>query len=213
MMTKLDLKRDLQYLYKPSAKQPEIIAVPPMNFMMIDGVGDPNESQPFADAVQALNSAAFTLKFAIRKARGIDYAVMPTEGLWWTERLEDFRIDQPANWLWTIMIMQPDFITAEDVEAAVAAAKAKKKLAALDLIRFDSYHEGRSAQIMHIGPYGLAEVPTVERLDSFIRERGERMTGKHHEIYISDPNRAAPEKLKTILRHPIDSRHTWSHGG
>ncbi len=202
-MTKIDLKQELQHLYKPSVKQPEIVDVPAMNFMMIDGAGDPNVSQPFVDAVQALNSAAFTLKFAVKKQRGIDFKVMPTEGLWWTERLEDFRIDQPANWLWTIMILQPDFITAEDVKAAVEAAKVKKKLAALDLIRFDSYHEGRSAQIMHIGPYGLAEVPTVERLDGFIHEEGARMTGKHHEIYISDPSRTAPERLKTILRHPI----------
>lgn len=209
MLTKLDLKQEAKHLYKPSAKQPEIVDVPPMNFLLIDGVGDPNKSQAFLDAVQALNSASFTLKFSIKKQRDTDYTVMPTEGLWWTERLEDFRIDQPDNWIWTIMIRQPDFINAEDVSAAIAQVKAKKKLPALDLIRFDTYHEGRSAQIMHIGPYGVAEIPTVERLDRFIGEQGEKMTGKHHEIYISDPNRAAPEKLKTIIRHPIDTRHTW----
>lgn len=208
-MTKLDLKQEAKHLYQPSAKQPQIVDVPPMNFMMIDGVGDPNEVQSFTDAVEALNSAAFTLKFALKKQRGTDFTVMPTEGLWWTERLEDFRIDQPANWLWTIMIRQPDFVTAADVEAAVKATKVKKKLPALNLIRFDMYHEGRSAQILHVGPYGLAEVPTVETLSRFIHAQGERMTGKHHEIYLSDPRRTEPEKLKTIIRHPIDPMHTW----
>lgn len=204
-MTKIDLKHELKHLYKPSAKQPEIVDVPPMKFLMIDGAGDPNRVQAFGDAVEALFSTAYTLKFAVKRARGVDFVVMPSEGLWWTEPPEAFRIDQPEEWLWTIMILQPDFVTADDVAQAVAAAKAKKKLAALDLIRFDTYHEGRCAQIMHLGAYGLAELPTVERLDGFIAEQGARMSGKHHEIYLSDPRRTAPEKLKTVIRHPISA--------
>lgn len=208
-MTKLDLKQERKDLYQPSTKQSEIVDVPPMNFMMIDGAGDPNKVEAFTEAVEALNSASYTLKFAVKKQRSMDYVVMPTEGLWWTERLEDFRVDEPDNWLWTILIRQPDFITAADVEAAVKATKVKKKLAALNMIRFDCYHEGRSAQIMHLGAYGVAELPTVETLSRFIHAQGERMTGKHHEIYLSDPRRTEPEKLKTILRHPIDPMHKW----
>ena len=142
-MTKIDLKKDLKHIYGQSPKAPSIVDVPPMNFMMIDGTGDPNMVSAFPEALQALNSASFTLKFAVKKARGIDYAVMPTEGLWWTARLEDFTIEDATNWFWTIMIMQPDFVTADEVKEAIAGAKAKKGMPALDLIRFDSYHEGR----------------------------------------------------------------------
>ena len=201
-MAKIDLKKDMKQLYGQSPKAPSIVDVPPMNFMMIDGTGDPKDSQAFIDAVSALNSASFRLKFAVKKTRGIDYAVMPTEGLWWTERLEDFNIEDATNWLWTIMIMQPDFVTADEVTQAVAAAKAKKKLPALDLIRFDSYREGRVAQILHVGSYA-AEKPTIDKLHSFIAEQGAMITGKHHEIYLNDPNRVAPEKLKTIIRYSI----------
>jgi len=201
-MAKIDLKKELRQLYGQSPKAPSIVDVPPLNFMMIDGTGDPNESQAFKDAISALYSAAFTLKFAIKKARGIDYAVMPTEGLWWTERLEDFNIEDATNWLWTIMIMQPDFVTADEVAQAVVAAKAKKGLAALDLIRFERYDEGRAAQILHVGSYAT-EKPTIDKLHAFIAEQGVTIMGKHHEIYLSDPNRTAPEKLKTIIRYPI----------
>jgi hypothetical protein len=202
-MAKTDLKKDLKQVYGQSPKAPSIVDVPPMNFMMIDGMGDPNMVSAFPEALQALNSASFTLKFAIKKARGIDYTVMPTEGLWWTERLEDFSIEDATNWLWTIMIVQPEFVTADEVKEAIAAAKAKKRLPALDLIRFDTYHEGRAAQILHVGAYGLAEKPTIDRLHSFIAEQGATIRGKHHEIYLSDPARTAPENLKTIIRYPV----------
>lgn len=202
-MAKIDMKQDLKQIYGQSVKAPSIVDVPPMNFMMIDGIGDPNVVQAFPEALQALNSASFTLKFAVKKARGIDYAVMPTEGLWWTERLEDFTIEDATNWFWTIMIMQPDFVTADEVAQAVAAAKAKKGLPALDLIRFESYHEGRAAQILHVGAYGLAEKPTIDRLHAYIAEHGATITGKHHEIYLNDPSRTAPERLKTIIRYPV----------
>lgn len=202
-MTKIDLKADLKHLYsdKAAAKQPHIVDVPPLNFIMLDGSGDPN-TESFRDAISALYTAAFTLKFAFKKERGIDFSVMRMEGLWWTERFEDFRLDYKDNWLWRIMILMPDVVTADDVTKAVTQAKAKKDLPALDLIRFDSFHEGLSAQILHIGPYD-AELPTVERLNRFIAEQGYIESYPHHEIYLSDPNRAAPEKLKTIIRHPI----------
>jgi hypothetical protein len=203
--TKLDLKADLKHLYTPSARQPQIVDVPPLHFMMLDGNGDPN-TDSFYEAVGALNSAAYTLKFAFKKGRGIDFPVMPTEGLWWTSNDEDFRLDYKANWVWTIMILMPEVVTADDVTEAVTKARAKKPIPALDLIRLGTFHEGPSAQIMHIGPYDEAEIPTVERLKGFIEEQGYVEGGKHHEIYLSDPNRAALEKLRTIIRHPIMKR-------
>lgn len=202
-MTKLDLKKDLASLYNPSAKQASIVEVPPMNFLMIDGEGDPNTAVAYQTAVSALYTMSYTLKFMVKKGPlGIDYAVMALEGLWWVDDLSQFSYDDRRHWRWTMMIRQPDMITP-DMVAATRQEVIKKKGLDLSGLRFETFAEGRAAQIMHIGPYS-AEPPTIERLHEFVTASGYRLRGKHHEIYLGDPNRTAPEKLKTILRHPIE---------
>jgi hypothetical protein len=202
-MTKLDYKKELKALYYPSAKECAIVEAPAMNFLMIDGAGDPNHAPAFQTATEALFSVSYTLKFMIKKGeQGVDYAVMPLEGLWWAEDMSQFSVQNKSNWLWTLMIMQPPLITAEQVEAAKAQAAKKKTLPALPALRFESFAEGLSAQIMHIGPFA-AEGPTVEKLHTFIIENGYVLNGKHHEIYLSDFTRTAPEKMKTVVRYPI----------
>ncbi len=201
-MSKIDVKKELKHLYSASAKEPALVEVPEMNFLMIDGAGDPNTAE-FQQAVEALYAVSFTGKFAIKKAQGIDYVVPPLEGLWWTEDMARFCTDDKDSWLWTAMIMQPEWVTPELVADVIAQLQAKKDLPALARLRFEAYAEGPSAQIMHIGPYS-DEGPTIERLHAFIAESGHQPRGKHHEIYLSDPRRAQPEKLKTIIRQPVD---------
>ena len=202
MLTKLDLKKDLKYLYNPSAKAFGIVDVPPMDFLMIDGTGDPNTAPEYKDAIEALYSVAYTLKFAIKKGQGVDYPVMALEGLWWADNMAAFMTSDRENWRWTMMIMQPDVVTADMVANAIHEAQAKKGLPAVSKMRFESFHEGTAAQIMYFGPY-KDEGPTIARLHAFIHEQGGELSGKHHEIYIGDPRRAAPEKLKTVIRQPM----------
>lgn len=201
-MDKLDLRQQLKHLYQPSAKEFEIVDVPPMNFLMMNGAGDPNTAAEYTQAVESLYSLSYTLKFAVKKQQGIDYSVMALEGLWWAEDMSVFTAGNRDRWLWTMMIMQPDFITAQQVEVARAEAARKKDLPVLPKIRFEAFHEGLSVQIMHIGPYS-AEAPTIARMHTYIAENGYVPSGKHHEIYLGDPRRTAPEKLKTVLRQPI----------
>lgn len=199
-MSKTDYKKELRHLYH-ATKEPVVVDVPPMNFLMIDGSGDPNTTPEYQHAVEALFSVSYAVKFKMKKTQGVDYVVMPLEGLWWADDLSAFVKDDRAHWKWTMMIMQPDVVPAEMVEEAVAEVREKKQLPALDKLRFERFHEGRAAQVMHIGPFS-EEGPTIERLHDFIRERGE-LTGKHHEIYLSDVRRANPKNWKTILRQPM----------
>jgi len=201
-VAKIDFKKEFKELYQPSAKQPSIVQVPAMNFLMIDGAGDPNTSQQYQEAMQALYGMAFTLKFMIKGADGPDWVIPPLEGLWWMHDMAEFDLGAKDDWLWTSMIMQPETVTEQLVEAARAQLKEKKDPAALPQLRFENFDEGRCAQIMHIGPYD-AEGPTIAKLHEFIAQKGHQLRGKHHEIYLSDPRRAAPEKLKTILRQPV----------
>jgi len=202
-MKKVDLKKQYKHLLSPSSKEPEIVDVPPLNYLMVDGQGDPNTSQAFHEAMEALYSVAYTLKFMLKKGdAGIDYPVMALEGLWWVDNMAEFGVKSKEEWNWTCMIMQPDFITGEQVQQAVDEVRRKKNPPALPLLRFESFHEGLSAQIMHIGPYA-EEGPTIEKLHSFIKAKGFALRGKHHEIYLGEPRRAVPEKLRTILRQPI----------
>jgi hypothetical protein len=202
-MAKLDLKQTLKQLYSPSAKEPAIVDVPPLNFLMVDGAGDPNSAPEFAEAMGALYTVAYTLKFRLKKADPpVEYVVMPPEGLWWAEDMSEFALDRKDAWQWTLMIAQPEDVTEALVAEAVAEAARKKELPGLPNLRLDRFHEGLSAQIMHLGPYA-AEAPTISRLHDFIRESGHTLRGKHHEIYLSDPRRAAPEKLRTVIRQPI----------
>jgi hypothetical protein len=203
-MQKLDLKKTLKPYYdaKPA---PAFIDVPAMNFLMVNGTGNPNTSADYRDVVQALYSVAYTLKFKVKKEMSIDYPVMALEGLWWTEDMCLFSEENKEAWLWTMMISTPDFITAELVEAAKAEAGRKKPLVALPRLHFEPFTEGLSAQLMHIGSYS-AEAENIRRLHAFIHANGysfEGLAQKHHEIYLSDPRRAAPEKLKTIIRQSV----------
>jgi site-specific DNA recombinase len=203
-MEKLDLKKTLKKYY--DAKQaPVFIEIPAMNFLMLDGSGNPNTSAEYANAVQALFAVAYTLKFKVKKEMGIDYPVKALEGLWWTEDMRLFSQEKKEDWLWTMMISTPDFISKDQVAAASAEASRKKDLPAVNKIRFAIFKEGLAAQLMHIGPYST-EAENIQRLHAFIHANGHSFDGlenKHHEIYLSDPRKSAPEKLKTIIRQPV----------
>ncbi len=197
---------NLKTLYNPLKNQVVIVDVPRMNFLMVDGQGDPNTAQEYKDAVEALYSVSYTLRFAVKKAQSIAYEVMPLEGLWWASGIGEVSIAQllakKDTWQWTMMIAQSPYVTRQMLKPAVEELARKKDVAALDRVRFETFQEGKAAQVLHIGPYS-AELPTVERLHGFIAENGYTPCGKHHEIYLGDPRKSAPEKLKTVLRQPI----------
>lgn len=203
-MEKLDLKKTYRELYR-AKPEPMLVEVPPLQYLMIDGEGDPNTAPAYQEAVEALYSLSYTLKFMIKKRMpdSMDYGVMPLEGLWWSEPIEAFSLERKVDWKWTSLILQPDFITPALVEEARQQAAAKKTLPALSLARLARLDEGKCAQVLHIGPYA-EETPTIERLHAFIEKQGLRLRGKHHEIYLGDPRRAAPDKLQTIIRQPVE---------
>ncbi len=206
-MQKLDLKKQFKHLYQPSAKQISIVDVPPLNFLMVDGTGDPDTSADFQAATEALYALSYALKFGVKQGKygdtAYDYPVMALEGLWWADDMAHFSVDAKGLWHWTLMIMQPDIITPAMVEAAGVDVAKKKNPAALSQVRFEQYHEGPSAQIMYFGPF-KDEGPTIARLHEFIESGGHQLRGKHHEIYLSDFRRSAPEKLKTVIRQPME---------
>ena len=202
-VAKIDFKKELKQLYQPSAKKVCEIDVPEMQFLMIDGEGDPNTSVAFQDAIQCLFPVSYTLKVMVKRGEiGIDYGVLPLEGLWWCEDMANFSGEDKSNWKWTLMIMQPEFITQSMVEAALSEVKKKKKPDSLELLKFQKYHEGLCAQIMHIGPFS-EEGPTVEKVHNYLQDSGYSRSGKHHEIYLSDIRRANPENWKTVIRQPF----------
>lgn len=203
-MQKIDFKKDLKHLYGPKAKDVAVVDVPAMNFLMIDGEGDPNTAPAFAEAIEALYGVSYTLKFTVKKGdMAIDYGVMPLEALWWGDDPKVFTDGRKDEWKWTVMIMQPEFITAAMVDEAMDAVEKKKSPPALRKLRFESFAEGPSAQILYVGPYD-AEGPTIARLHDFIESEGGQKRGHHHEIYLNDARRTAPEKLKTVIRQPFD---------
>jgi hypothetical protein len=199
---KIDLKRELKEFYRPSASKVASVEVPQMRFLMVDGQGDPNTSQEYGDAVEALFALAYALKFAVKKEHEVDYGVMPLEGLWWAEDMTSFTSGDRSAWLWTMMIMQPEWVGAGLVTRITQEVSAKKDLPSLPLIRFDSFEEGLAAQTLHLGPFS-AEGPTIERVHDYIDESGHDRHGKHHEIYLSDIRRADPAKWKTVIRQPM----------
>jgi hypothetical protein len=207
--TKLDLRKQWKSLYTPSARQVALVDVPEFSFLMIDGQIEPGAmpgtSPAFAEAMGALYGAAYTLKFMskLRAIDPIDYTLMAVEGLWWSEG--EFDLRRPGEWRWTLMMMQPDHLTPAMFAAALAQMRAKKDNPALDRLRLERFREGLSVQIMHVGPYAT-EPATVERLRAFARDNGYGLRGKHHEIYLGDPRRARPERLKTVLRQPVEKR-------
>ena len=202
-MEKIDFKKQLKHLYQPSAKEVTLVDVPSMNFLMVDGEGDPNTSQSFSDAVQAIYPVSYTLKFMIKKGPvAIDYGVPPLEGLWWADDMSSFADGNKDKWKWTVMVMQPDFITNDMISKAMNLVKEKKNPAALSKLRFETFKEGKCAQILHIGPFS-DEGPNILKVHKFIDDMKGARTGKHHEIYLSDIHKAAPAKWKTIIRQPF----------
>jgi hypothetical protein len=206
-MEKIDLRKTYKNLYTPSANAVQLVEVPAFTFVMIDGAIEPGlapgSSPAFQEAMQALYGASFTLKFAAkqRKENPIDYSVMALEGLWWIEEGE-FDIHKKDNWKYRLMIMQPEFITQEVFQDALCAVKRKNSSAFVDKLRLERFAEGLCMQILHIGPYATEPV-TVEKMDAFAAQNGYHKVGMHHEIYLGNPLRADPEKLKTVLRHGV----------
>jgi len=202
-MDKYEWKKEQKDLYLPKTGVVSEVKVPKTNYIMFDGAGDPNNSKAMQDAFSALYPIAYTIKFALKKAGRQDFTVFPPEGLWFADDMNVF-MDNPgdkSSWKWTIMIAQPSFVTKADFEQAKQAAFAKKGLPTLQKVSFEPLEEGTSVQMMHIGPYA-DEGPNILKLHSYIKEHGWQLTGKHHEIYMSDPRRVAPEKMKTVIRQP-----------
>ncbi len=202
-MENIDYKKKFKTFYKPSAKKFSIVDLPPLPFLMIDGKGDPNTSAEYKKAVEALYSASYSLRAILKKEHDFKFTVPPLEGLWWAEDMQDFAQLSKDDWLWTMMILQPEKAKPELIAQAIELARGKKKLDALELLRYEEYSEGKSAQILYFGPYA-DEGPSIQKLHAFIEEQGSKLRGKHHEIYLSDPRKTAPEKLKTIIRQPMD---------
>jgi hypothetical protein len=203
--TKVNLRKQRTDLYNPSANEVSVVDVPPMTFLMIDGTGDPNSSEDYHQAIVALYGLSYALKFLPKKEQGLDYAVMPLEGLWWTPDMREFSVEHKESWLWTMMIAQPTEVAPAVFERARTEMQRKKPSPALQKVRLEAFHEGQAAQIMHRGPYA-AERPTIAQLHAFILEQGYTFDGsrlKHHEIYLSDPRRTASEKMRTVLRQPV----------
>jgi hypothetical protein len=211
--TKLDLKRELKELYT-APTHPVLVQVPSLQYLMIEGavtegMAEPGDDPEFGMAIQALYAMSYTLKFD-GKARGQDHVVMPLEGLFWTEGTEGtegLRLDEVTSMKWTLMIVQPAWVTQEDVDVAARRVVEKGKAPGSLAVRLETLREDRAAQVLHMGPYA-EEPPTIEKLHAFIDEMELVMAGKHHEIYLSDPNRTAPERLKTIIRQPARARPT-----
>lgn len=205
-MTKLDFKKAEKELYSPPSDQPVIIEIPTLTYLMLDGKGDPNDKE-FGDAVQTLYAVAYGIKMLPKK--GItpngyaEYVVPPLSGLWWAKDMQDFMSANRDNWQWTAMIRQPEFVTEKLVEQVKQQVVEKKKeLLRVGEVRLESYKEGKCVQIMHLGPYS-AEAPTIQKLHQFAADQGFKLRGKHHEIYLSDPRKAKPEKMKTVIRQPV----------
>ena len=200
-MDKYDIKKAHRALYAPSSKDFALVDVPELRYIAVDGRGDPNTSNEYAGAVEALYAVAYTLKFASKKAR--DFTVGPLEGLWRADDPSAFTARDKQSWQWTMMISQPDWITEDMVRSAVDAAARKKANAAIGKVRLHTFTEGKCVQILHIGPYD-DETATLDRLHNrYLPDNGLTFNGDHHEIYLSDARRTAPAKLRTILRQPV----------
>lgn len=202
---KVDFKKTLKHLYLPSAKEFTIVEVPEMEFLMIDGQGDPGNAESYHDAVAWLYAVSYAIKFASKIDLGRDYTVPPLEGIWFADDISAFTTGDRDAWKWTMMIMQPDWITSELVARGIE--KATDKLGdSPSTLRHESFTEGLSVQILHIGSYS-DEAPTIARLhNEFLPQHDLTENGNHHEIYLGDPRRVAPEKLKTVLRQPVATK-------
>jgi hypothetical protein len=187
-------------LYRATTK-PQLVQVPALRFLCLDGHGDPNTSQAYAAAVQALYSVSYAAKFAVKKAGGPAFKVSPLEGLWWAADMSTFLSGDKSEWDWTMMIRQPDAVTGDLVARLADEVAATKSMPVAKELRLISFEEGAAAQVLHVGPYDT-EGPTIARLHEFIQAHGFTLDGRHHEIYLGDPRRSAPERLRTIIRQP-----------
>ena len=201
MGIKVDFKKVLKQLYNPPKGGFHLLEVPPMNFLMLDGKGDPNTSLEYQQAIDALYTMSYGIKFAL-KSEGYDHIVPPLEGLWWMENMDEFTLENKYRWEWTMMIMQPEWVTTEWVEKVRKDAKKKKSNVSLSEVRFEVFNEGFAVQILYIGEFDK-EAPTIAEMHKFITTNGYQTYGKHHEVYLSDIRKTSPDKLQTILRQPI----------
>lgn len=202
-MQKIDLKKEYRDFYSAPIGDFILLDLPKFSYLMVDGFGNPNTEPSHRQAIEALYTTSYTLKFMSKADYGQDYVVPPLEGLWWAQNPEDFVTRKKDRWSWTMMIMVPDFIEPERVEMAIQKARLKKENPALDLIRFQDLDEGRVVQTLHIGTYD-DEGPILKKMhEAFMPAKGLDFSGVHHEIYLSDPRKTAPEKLKTLLRQPV----------
>ena len=203
--TKLDFKKEYKSLFSPSAKEPNLVQVPDFKYIMVDGRGDPNASPDFQAKAGLLYGLAYTLKFRLKldPKQPFDFGVPPLSGLWCADDIRAFFEEgRRHEWNWTLMILMPDRISPALFEQAREELGRKKNPAFLDRAYFQVYREGLSAQVMHIGPY-REEGPTIRRLHEFFQSKGYAFNGSHHEVYLSDPRRSAPNKMKTIIRQPV----------
>jgi hypothetical protein len=201
---KVDFKKELKDLYNPKAGDFSLVKVPKLQYLMVDGQGDPNKVIEYKEAAEALFSVSYTLKFHSKNELGKDYVVPPLEGLWWSDDFDDFRSRRKNKWSWTMMIMLPDWLGKKEFKEAVSTVSSKKPDIKVDRLRLETLSEGLSVQIMHIGSYD-EETPTLLRLhDQWLPENGLKERLKHHEIYIGDPRKTPAAKLRTILRQPVE---------
>ena len=202
-MEKIDLAKDLKPLYAPPKGKFVTVDVPKLSFLMIDGEGDPNTATAYKEAIEALYAVAYTVKFQLKLGPAkTDFRVMPLEGLWWSDDMRDFTAGRREGWKWTMMIAMPAIVTEKIIREAGAKAAAKKDLPALPRLKLKSFTEGKAAQTLYFGAYA-DEGPTIVALHQHIAASGHKLSGKHHEIYLSDPRRTVPAKLKTIIRQPF----------
>ena len=206
IVIKIDFKKELSELYNPKKKVFSQVKVPKMKFFMIDGKGDPNTSKEYAHAIQVLYSVSYTLKFMCKNELDKDYGVPPLESLWWAKNMKDFQSGKKENWQWTAMIMLPDWIPASMVKSAIASARERKTDLDFSKLRVEPFAEGLSVQIMYVGPY-KDEGPVITQMhEQYLPENKLIPNGKHHEIYLGDPRKSEPSKLKTIIRQPVKKK-------
>lgn len=203
MIEKIDVKKTLD-AYAARRGEMQLVEVPPQRYLMVDGHGDPNVAPAYTDALAALYPVAYALKFHSKRELGRDYVVPPLEGLWWADDMDVFTVARDkSRWDWTMMLLVPAWLEENDVREAVRQTRQKSNPARLDDLRVNLLAEGLCAQTLHVGSFD-SEGPVLERLHhEFLPSHGLRPRGKHHEIYLSDPRRTAPERLRTILRQPV----------
>ncbi len=208
-METIDLRKQMKELWSPPVGKVTLVTIPAMLYLVVEGVGNPNTSKAFQEAIQALYTAAYTMKFGAKAAGVADWKITPLEALWWSTSGRDlsdadFSVTTPGEMAWEALLMQPSIVTAEMLERArTEAARKKKDIPALAKVRLETWAEGLCVQTMYVGPYA-GERATIEMMHTWMAANGYRSRGRHHELYLSDPNRTAPEKLKTILRIPVE---------